>query len=339
MSKNHMSISAQFRADFWDSGLVYGTRSQQEDGQTKFEIKQDLREQGITSFHEVAQHAPIKESTAKGYISSLKEMGNYLKSNGLCLDEQDRFDVKLVTADHVYSWLSNKVEENLEKAAIGEKMNQGADRIDNIVSACNKWAAAADRTRNACLVPSVERATAEFRENVLPDMPQSQARIRAYENPEAVIKELANGTGNQELNARAQLVAEIQLRTGLRVDNARRFELKPNGRIAITSKGGMQHPSYQLPQDLYARALSFNGGILGHCKLIAYKTYLDKLSGACKRIGVDYSKHASHGFRHAYAKSRYKELLGNGMSDARAKATVSQELFHRRLDVVEIYLK
>lgn len=339
MSKNHMSVSAQFRADFWDSGLVYGTRSQQEDGRTKFEIKCDLRNQGITEFHETAKFTPIRQSTAKDYIGTLVEMGNYLKSRNECLDEKGHFDVKIVNADHVYSWLSAKVEENLEKAAMGEKMSQCANRMDNIASIMNKWAVAADRTRGTNLVPSMEKAIAEFRQKVLPDMPQSQARIRAYENPEAVIKELANGTGSSDLNARAQLVAEIQLRTGLRVDNARNFELKPNGRIAITSKGGMPHPSYKLPVDLYARALSCNGGNLGKCELIAYSTYLDKLSGACQRIGVNYSKHSSHGFRHAFAKNYYNSLRKQGVSDVRAKAMVSKELFHTRLDVVETYLK
>lgn len=334
-----MSVSAQFRADFWDSGLVYGTRSQQEDGRTKFEIKRDLREQGIASFHETAQFTPIRQSTAKEYIGTLSEMGNYLKSRGECLDEKGHFDIKMVNADHVYSWLSAKVEENLEKAAMGEKMGQCSNRMDNIASIMNKWAVAADRTRGTNLVPEMEKKIAEFREKILPDMPQSQARIRAYENPEAVIKELANGTGSPNLNARAQLVAEIQLRTGLRVDNARNFELKPNGRIAITSKGGMPHKNYQLPQDLYARALNFNGGNYGRCELISYRTYLDKLEGACRRIGVNYNKHSSHGFRHTFAKNLYNSLRKQGISDVRAKAMVSKELFHTRLDVVETYLK
>lgn len=333
-----MSISAQFRADFWDSGLVVGTLSQQEEGKTKYEQKQELREKGITSFHEIAKYTNIRQSTAKEYIGTLKEMGNYLKTQGKCLDEKNHFDVKLITAAHVYNWLSHKVEENLEKAVSGEKMNQCARTIDNMISVCNKWAACADRSRSAGLVPSMEKAMAQFRQKVLPDMPESQSRIRAYENPEAVIRELSHGTGKEELNARAALVAEIQLRTGLRIDNARSFELKTGNRISMTSKGGMPHPNFKLPADLYARVLEFNGG-LGKCELIAYQTYCDKLERACNRIGVDYSKHASHGFRHSYAKSRYQELLSKGISETRAKAIISQELFHRRLDVVNVYLK
>ena len=101
-----MSISAQFRADFWDSGLVVGTLSQQEEGKTKYEQKQELREKGITSFHEIAKYTNIRQSTAKEYIGTLKEMGNYLKTQGKCLDEKNHFDVKLITADHVYNWLA-----------------------------------------------------------------------------------------------------------------------------------------------------------------------------------------------------------------------------------------
>ncbi len=338
MGKNFPSISSQFREDFWNSGLVVGTRSQQEDGRTKHEQKQELRVKGITSFHEVAKHTNIRQDTAKAYIGTLKEMGNWLKTQGKCLDEKNHFDVKLITADHVYSWLSRKVEENLEKAANGEKMNQCARTIDNIISACNKWAACADRSRGANLVPSMEKAMDQFREKVLSDMPESQSRIRAYEKPEAVIRELANGTGKAELNDRAALVAEIQLRTGLRVDNARSFTLLPNNRISIISKGGMPHNSYKIPSDLYARALEFNGG-LGKCELIAYRTYLDKLQGACNRLKTDYHQCSSHGLRHNYSQNRYQDLISKGYSETRAKATVSEELFHRRLDIVDVYLK
>ncbi len=343
MGKNFASVSSQFRADFWDSGLVSGTKSvgdyKEGEPRTKHEQKIALREKGITGFHDMAKSTNIKAETAKGYVGVMTEMGKWLRERGECLDEKHHFDVRLVTPDHVYQWLSSKVEANVELAEKGEKMGQCYRRIDNIVSACNKWAACADRTRGANLVPSMEKKMEEFRQKVLADMPDNPARIKAYENPEAVIHELGKGGGRPELNARASLVAEIQLRVGLRVDNARCFALLPDDKISIVSKGGMPHDKYQMPHDLYARMVEFNGGKLGRCELIAYRTYLDKLEGACHRLGINYHDHASHGFRHNHAQRYYKELIAKGTSETRAKALVSLDLFHQRLDVVEVYLK
>ncbi len=96
---------------------------------------------------------------------------------------------------------------------------------------------------------------------------------------------------------------------------------------------------YKMPHDLYTRMVAFNDGKLGYCEIIKYRTYLDKLEGACNRLGINYHDHASHGFRHNYARNYYKELVSKGVSETRAKAQVSEALFHQRLDVVEVYLK
>lgn len=343
MGKNFASVSSQFRADFWDSGLVSGTKGagdyKEGEPRTKHEQKIALREKGITGFHDMAKYTNIDAKTAKDYVRVMTEMGKWLRDRGECLDEKHHFDVRLVTPDHVYQWLSSKVEANVELAEKGEKMEQCYRRMENIVSTCNKWAACADRTRGANLVPSMEKKMEAFRQKVLPDMPDNPARIKAYENPEAVIRELANSGGKPELNARAALVAEIQLRVGLRVDNARCFKLLPNDKISIVSKGGMPHDKYRMPHDLYARMVECNGGKLGRCEVIAYRTYLDKLEGACNRLGINYHDHASHGFRHNHAQNYYKELVAKGVSETRAKALVSLDLFHQRLDVVNVYLK
>lgn len=339
MGKNFASISSQFRADFWDSGLIVGTRSQQESGQTKYEQKQACFAQGITSSHDVAKHTNIRVDTAKGYIQQLKKMGDFLKERGQCRDEKGHFSVSLITADHVSAYLSHKVEDNLAKAEAGEKMSQCRETLDNIASAINKWAACADISRSAGISESVGKAVGAFRENVLPDMPASPSRIKAYADPSAVIRELANCPGNINLNSRAALVAEIQLRVGLRVDNARSFVLLPNSAISIVSKGGMKHDKYQIPHDIYTRAVAFNGGNLGKCELLKYETYLGKLASACNRLKIDYHAHSSHGLRHNFSQNLYQDLIGKGYSDKRARAEVSEALFHKRLDVVSVYLK
>ena len=341
MGKNFASISSQCRSDFWDSSLVTGTKTWQEEGShTKYEQKQKCFSEGISSSHDVAKHTNIKQSTAKSYIKDMTAFGNWLRDGGQCLDEKGHFDIKLITAEHVGAYLSHKVEENLEKAERGEKLGQCRDTLDNLASEFNKWAVCADRSRGAGLSDSVEKVIVDFRERVLPDMPDHASRIRAYDNPEAVIKELENcpQRSGSDLNARAALVAEIQLRIGLRVDNARCFTLLPKSQISIISKGGMPHPKFDIPRDLYLRAVDFNGG-LGRCELIKYETYLGKLENACGRLGVKYSDHSSHGFRHNHAQRYFKELTAKGTSETRAKALVSLDLFHQRLDVVEVYLK
>ena len=86
MGKNFASVSAKFRADFWDSGLVSGTRSavdyKEGEPRTKHEQKQALREKGITSFHEVAKSTNITAKTAKGYVGVMTEMGKWLRDRG-----------------------------------------------------------------------------------------------------------------------------------------------------------------------------------------------------------------------------------------------------------------
>ena len=176
----------------------------------------------------------------------------------------------------------------------------------------------------------------EYKRDVLPNIENVGREIHAFRNPIKVI-DCIKGTAMTVAGAR--LAAEIQLRCGLREENALRCHLNKDNTISFYSKGRMLHDHYKIPADLYQRLKAYDKGG-GRVVVMSDRTYRNAISKAAARAGEDLS-HASapHSFRHAFAKSMYNTLINKGASVIEAKAQVSEALFHKRLDVVEIYLK
>lgn len=323
MSRNKESI-AGFLHDLVMSSPL------QNSGKTRHEVKKE--NEGLTS-HEIAQKAPLQKPNE--YIDVYKEMYKDIRDNTSAgRDEKGVFQPSLVSGQDAVGFLERKIETAIQSMEEGKRgLSQG--RFQNIVSAIEKIPAfmsgRSDRFEGISEGwKGLHEALDELRNSsTVKELASPPQVTRAYNNPEAVVDAIKN--------EKAHFVAEMQQRLGLRVDNARSFTLNPNGTISFFSKGHMPHRNYAIPRDLYNKALAFNSGNLGKMVIMPYRTYLNHLESACKKVGETYS--GSHSFRHSFARSMYHRLLAEGKSVIEAKAAVSEALFHRRIDIVDCYLR
>ena len=319
MSRNGNSFSQQLYREFVAGGWVSGTEN--DSRPSRHEAKKILEAQGeAVTPRAVSQIARLSPDTYKAYTLIYKDLQSFCKENFFSGGRVSLYDLR---ADHVTSFIESRCSAALAAQEQG-KASPGAARMQNIISACNKLEAVLPKQFEG-LCDKLDT----MRHTVAKDLRAPAAEVRRYDNPAAVIS---------NLSGRSRLVAEIQYKTGLRVDNARSFTILGDNKIGFYSKGHMDHFSkpFALPADLYARALEFNGGKEGRCELVPYRTYLHHLETACGKAGERYS--GSHSFRHSYAYERYNTLRAEGKNDVRARAAVSQELFHQRIDVVNVYI-
>ena len=333
MSANKESLSHFF------SDLINGSSIMAETN-TRHAVK--INNPGA-SFHDIAQEAKIQRDTARDYIIDYKSMAKFVRDDlGEARDERGRFQPSLITPEHCIKWLEFKAENASRLVGESEGIHKG--RMLNLISEVGKLQAFFEHRKDpedrfAKMSPqwqSLDIKCNEFRgSSLVAEIASTPKEVRAYNNPDAVLSALRGI--DSPLADRSVFVAEMQDRLGLRVDNARSFTLNANQTISFFSKGHMLHNEYKIPKDLYDRAIALNGGHLGKCEIMSYRTYLDHLKTACAAAGEKYS--GSHSWRHTYAHRRYDELRAEGKSDARAKAIISVELFHKRLDIVNEYLR
>lgn len=278
----------------------------------------EAAEKGITTSHGRAAITPIKnEKTLKKYRGIYKEFAKFSRLHGY--------------GRNISNYPPQAVREFLDFKAISGIQHQRAadicsalDKLDDIINAANK-----NTGRDLPLV-NYEATVQKFRSSVLPDIERSPQTTRAFNDPEAVIAHLPE---------RAAAVASIQLHYGLRVDNALNFKLNNDGTISFTAKGGKTHAHYKLEVEDYKKicALVSNTSTAGEINLLPYSTYIHQLQRACREVGEKYT--GSHAFRHTHAQRLYKSLINQGLSKVAAKAAVSEDLFHKRLEIVNLYLR
>ena len=319
MSRNGNGFSQQIHNEFVSGGWVSGAQNDLKPSRHEAKTILEQRGEAVTP-RAVSQMSRISPDTFKAYKGVYKDLQQYCKEN---FTNGGRVSLYEIKPEHVTSFIESRCSAALAAQEVG-KPAPGAARMQNVISACNKLEAVLPRQFSG-LCDKLDA----LRHTVTQDLRAPAAEVRRYDNPAAVI-------GN--LTGRSQLVAEIQYKTGLRVDNARSFTLLGDNKIGFYSKGHQDHFSkpFTLPPDLYNCALAFNGGKIGHIELVPYRTYCNHLKTACAAAGERFS--GTHSFRHSYSFERYNELRSEGKSDKRARATVSQELFHQRIDVVSIYI-
>lgn len=287
-----------------------------DDTKTRHDYKTLAEEQGLNSSTERSSITPLtRSSTIKDYRDTLKDFRGWCKANGF------GGDFRTMAGASVTAYLNHKVVDD----------GIGRQRINNICSVINKAGYFGGND-------NLNSAVADFRRDALPDVPKNPAVSRAFDSPEAVIKALGGSP--------ASLAAEIQLRTGLRAENALSFKINADGQtVSFISKGGMPHPSFDMPKDLIDRARAF-ADTKGNVSIMPYRTYCYQVNTAAKSLGeciTDRNGKAkvlnSHAFRHCFARNYYAELKTKGFSDIDAKAKVSESLFHNRLEIVEVYLR
>lgn len=329
MSRNKESISAFLHDLVINSPLQHSDR-------TRHQIKQD--NPGADS-HAIAQLSKLQPQGVSDYMKEYKSMLVWVRDNTpagrapMREGGKEVFQPSLVTKASAIAYLEFKAEGACRDLEEGKGMHQG--RMQNLITMVEKIPAfmACRDDRFAIIAENWKGLHSDleaFRSSaVVKEIASTPQVTRAYNNPQAVIAEIASD--------RARFIASMQDGLGLRVDNARCFNLNANGTISFFSKGHMPHNNYEIPKDLYQKAVELNGGNIGKCEIMPYRTYLYHLEAACKRVGESYS--GSHSFRHGFAKRLYNELLSEGKTEKQAKAEVSEALFHRRLDIVNCYLR
>ncbi len=290
-------------------------------------------------------NAGLSRQTCKDYCSHLTKISTMINNVNAKISDIKEFaesrgyshDIRELTPEQRQEYITERGitgdARAYHDAAADENGPTAAERyIDGLIEAfgANSINVGLSDSQNV----DFTRVQTEFRKETIPNLENTGKVVKAFANPKAVIENIRgkNAVG-------AKLAAEIQLKTGLRSENALKCRLNGDGTIAFTSKGGMPHNRFMIPSDLYNRLKAFDRGG-GRVVIMSDRTYRDAIRKAAVRTGEDL-RHASatHSFRHAYAKNLYNDLICKGIPKIEAKGIVSEALFHKRLDVVERYLK
>jgi site-specific recombinase XerC len=165
---------------------------------------------------------------------------------------------------------------------------------------------------------------------------------------------------HDKLNERYQLACELQREFGLRREESLKFQpsyADKGDHIELKDswcKGGREREipvETQAQRDLLDRCAEFagDGSMISEDK--TYYTEMKSFESACERAEIK----NVHGFRHAYAQDRYKELTGRDcpkaggetsreltpekkQQDHDARMQISKELGHNREEITTRYL-
>ena len=312
MSKNHESDARHVYLFVQEFELTRGA----DDDKTRHDYKLIAEEKGLTTSSERSSITPwTNKNTISKNVGILKEFRGFSRVNGFGKD------LRTMPAAAVSAFVNHKIIDD----------GIGRQRVSDILSCLNKAGA-------FCGNEGYTSAVKEIRSDVLPNLQVNPALSRAFDDPAKVIQTIKSEP--------ARLAAEIQLRTGLRADNALHFRINPDGQtVSFISKGGMPHTNFVIPSDLLERAKAY-ADARGNVSIMPYRSYARAVSLAAKacgeRVEVAGGKFKvlnTHAFRHAFAKAMYNDLIKRGVSVADAKAQVSEALFHKRLDIVELYIR
>ena len=312
MSRKGESIAHQIDRLFRESGFV-----QIGVGPDKHQHYLEAARQGLTTSHARAAVVPIKNIKTLDKIRGiLKEYMQFAKTHGYGKT------LRSYPPQAVHDYLEYKSTSGIHHQRVAD-ICSAMDKLDDMINAANR------NTGKDCVIVNYEPTVKAFRENILPDVARSPRETRAFNNPEAVISHLPD---------RAAVAASIQLTHGLRVDNATNFKLNNDGTIGFTAKGGKSYDHFKIEPGIYQKVCTlFSDSIGKSIQLVPYSTYLHQLKNACAACGERFS--GTHALRHSHAQRLYNELRGQGLSDTAAKARVSEDLFHRRLEIVNLYLR
>ena len=277
----------------------------------KLDAQNAAREAGAKTSHEIAGSVKITQSeTYKKYKGIYMELGHFVRSEGLGNDL-----MKSINPESVRLYLDYKLDEGLTNNAL-QGICSAVNKLDNIMNNVDggqrDWSGIVQ----------------ECRDYARSNAPDTSDEVRRYENPTAVIDAIADD--------RCKLAAEIQYATGLRVSDAILIRINPDDTVSIVSKAGYRDPHYdRIPQDLMDRIKAYAGG-KDMVRITTYSHYAYELRKACNAVGEHYT--GTHAWRHTYANESYHRHRAEGMSHDEARAAVSKELFHERLDVVDRYI-
>lgn len=282
-------------------------------GHSRYEAKQKLYKEGLSSSHEIAQNIGIHSfSTYETYKSVATVFTKY------CFTEYNIKHLNQIKPDMVRNFLSEAVDRDYSRKTC-EKYATG---IEKFATAIDKQSPLATSRSEMWF-----NAIKDCSDMIKNETAEKNFTTRAYDNPEAII----NAVSDDKL----KLCAEMQLNHGLRLADATKInDIEGNILTVHNSKGG-QDLQIKLTDNELQRIKEVSGGSM--VINVKQSTYREALHNACNATGHDWS--GTHGLRHNFAQDRMHELTESGMKYKSALAIVSAEMGHHRPSITEVYLR
>lgn len=279
---------------------------------TKHEYHAAAREAGAKSFHDVAYDTPFKHSkTLSNNKQILIDVNHFIRQEFGCKT------IREITPQMIGAYLQHKIDSGVKSSTFFRTISPAANNLEAML---NRIGVAADFQS---VIKDAKAIAAEKCEK--PDMSS-----RNYgDNAERVIEAIKDDT--------ARFCCHLQLTYGLRANESYKIHLVPGREncIEVHQKGGARTIKDISPED-YQRLVSLSGG-RDNYYISDYQTVRRAWGDACDRMGA--ADNGLHGLRATYAHRSYDAHIARGLSAAEAKAEVSQELGHTRLEIVDTYLR
>ena len=298
-------------------------------GESRFKAK-DCARMALAGEGRGGNSANIATKTG---LYSNKTTENYLgKWQELFRDTKKEYgikDLEKLTGDHIREFLTYKIELGVSLS----HWNGYASAFGKLEQTLNRYSDNYGRGNSYSFRGEIEKLRPEARA----ELPRFTG-TRNYDEP----RHLIASVGNQV----HQLVADIQLESGLRIAGATSINAsqlrgvaqdamtgKMVGQIDYTGKGGKLGTA-QVSTATYQKLSEY---IREHGDLkVGADVYRNSLREASRQSGQDYN--GSHGLRWNYAQERFTELQATGASYEKCLGVVSGELGHNRIEITKHYL-
>lgn len=284
------SPSSQIRGLEMESGYLHIN-----DGSHKEDARQELKDGGLTDFHEVSKHVGFYESkTLEKYNGIYKQYLRFEKAEGRPCD------LRAFTADKADAFLQMKWDEGRSSSTMLGYCKAFAKLEGMLETVSKDWG----EQHTTKMDDTLKSWRAEANDV---QRPVNEQECRAYNAPQAVVDAIQD--------PRAYLAASLQLETGLRVHDVTFIRLNADNTLDINSKAGYRVAHFPIPGNLAAELRQFGAANMqadGSTKfnLISYGDYRSELKAAAESCGERYT--GTHALRASFAVNLYNELRTGG---------------------------
>lgn len=311
------SPSNQIRGLEMESGYLHIN-----DGTHKADARQEIKDGGVTDFHDVSKRVGFYESkTLTKYNGIYKQYLRFEREEGR------PFDIRAFTPDKADAFLQMKWDEGRSSSTMLGYCKAFAKLEGMLETVSKDWGEQHTAKMDAVLKDWRTEANDAQR-------PINEQECRAYNDPQAVVAAIED--------PRAHLAASLQLETGLRVHDVTYIRLNADDTLDINSKAGYRVDHFQIPANLAAELREFGAANMKAdgsttFNLTSYGEYRNELKAAAESCGERYT--GTHALRASFAVNYYNELRAEGKTDMEARTELAKALFHGRISVTYYYVK
>lgn len=285
-------------------------------GESKHDAKDEAREEGARTWHEIAQQIGIYSyATYDAYRDTARDIMNHAK------EEFGVKDIEKLSPEIVKSFLEEKIDQGVKLATL----QTYAAAAEKLGVALNAYSANHDRGNEYNFSPAIAEARADARATL-----DSDQASRAYADPRLLISHMDNPAH--------QVAAQAQLESGGRlaeVTNIKADQLRPDNQIHIQGKGGKEY-NVQVSPETY-RAIQSHMDRQDGVFHVNADSYRADIKQAAFASGQAYS--GSHGLRWNFAQESMVTYQEQGRTYYEALQDVSHDMGHERIGITEHYLR